>query len=106
MVMDYLDRYRRPPDPFVSVAQTLKDLYGFWLEPRDQAEFDLIERYWKIVSYRKIRRWNQLREKGKTQPSPLEKIWNAQNPWLELLEKQDPMPGKYIPIPLIYKSFQ
>jgi hypothetical protein len=84
--------YHRPEYPWnpKTPLEILKSLYDCYLDGQDSIYCQLVERYWKIVSYQKIRRYNDLQEKGKKQA---ETMWTnflapSHNHFMETIPKQ------------------
>lgn len=101
------NKHRKPPEPFTSspfsLGQALKELYSWYLPPAEQAKFYLIERYWKLLSYRLIKEYNRLDHKRRTEGVKhtnqlfANRIYNR-NPFLELAKNRDEFVGKYVPV--------
>lgn len=85
-----------------TMASILKELYSFYLEPKDQAKYDLISKYRRTVSYRLIKEYYRLHAKGTVALNPhLTNLIYEANPLLKMIPKQE-FSGKYYPISLIY----
>jgi hypothetical protein len=82
----------------------LKELYEFYLDEKDQATCSLIERYWKILPYKFIKKYNNLQCKGKTQgKKQLEFLTYQDNPFLNLI-KNPSCSDKYTSIYIKYQN--
>lgn len=81
-----------------SISLILKDLYSFYLNEKDQKTIYLIERYWKVLPYKILRKYNSFQVKGKKQgDNILKDLVYANNPLLKLLLK-DTSKGVLLPV--------
>lgn len=95
-------KYQKPQEEFISLGHALREIYDFQLNDSDWATHNMIERYWKILSYRLIRKYNQLREKGREQArEQYSQLILFRNPWLESI-KNHSTGGMNFPTPTIY----
>lgn len=106
-----LDRYRKPYNKIDTndragwLMRCLTELYSFYLEPEDRSKHDLIEKYYKVVSYRLIREYNALQAKGLEQGAArFQDLIYRENPFFKLLKNDSSWQGKYVPVPLQYEA--
>lgn len=99
------EKWNKPlEDKSTKMAEYLKDIYGFYLPPSEQKTLDLIERYWKKVSPRLIKKYHELNQKGKGQANFLKDIVYSKNPFLEMVKNNHNNCIVYHPIKISYEN--
>lgn len=81
--------YEKPQDEpvtFANMASVLKELYDYVYLDEEAAFMRLVERYWKLLPYVKIKKYNQIKG-NKAAKDRASELWKGlvynRNPFLE-----------------------
>jgi hypothetical protein len=81
--------WKSPPPDAANLCEILKEVYGPQLYPKDQVFITLVERYWKIVSYRKKLKYYWIKQFApRRDPVALVSLTYSKNPLLTLMSEK------------------
>jgi len=90
------------PKPKCNLVAVLRELYDYSFNDKEQAQFDLTNRYYDRVSDRLKKELEALKIVGKERAKEIFKTFlYSENPFLKLMSKDNDFQVSYYPIPII-----